>query len=371
MIRIPPPPLILRSDKNSCKLKMCRIVFEKKALHKVSSVESKTLLLSTSSLRKSILFFGSVFLTAVHPTQSSSWEAFAEPAMREETCINSFLRICIPSVKHSTFGDKMSAVQLQGNSIGFFLLAFILACFFQTLTRKNGNSMFESVNNKPINTKATSLRKIEIPRKKFRSKKWGRDGEFESQYAIDVSSSTYNREGQLYVGAIRFRKRRWGGTDPNWNFPPKVDFSKVTLRKIRIEPIKFKRKLWGGSGLSYTGKKRYIDSPKVTFKTDSAPVPLLVQERKFIKKVYGGDGYFKQNSDIKVDKSAIQKNFGANNSSATKSNNEAVSVPLEDSKLINSVVSSDIEESFNGDQDNLVSVSSSQGEMENSPENST
>ena len=266
-----------------------------------------------------------------------------------EVCFSSIRTLCVPSVEFTSFEEKAAAVQAQGNSIGFFLAAVFFTFFFQNMTRIGTDSIFgNSVKAKPYSSKVTSAKTFNFPKRIFSKRKWGGNGESELNFLarpIDFKM-TYNREGELNVNTVKFNKKRWGGSTPNWS-SPELDLSKVTsARAIDIQKPQFKRRIWGGDGLMYKGIAKY-NSPDMDFKATMVKA-FLFKRPRFIRKAYGGDDIFPHLSGIKYDKSAVQSQSSEREFLVKKSSGYMVTKPSKISRT-NKFEETETQLELNGD----------------------
>ena len=264
----------------------------------------------------------------VQTLQASSEVLVSESIPTTEVCISSIINMCVPSAELTSFEDKLAAVHSQGNSVGFFLAAVFFSCFFQNLNRIGTDSIFgNSVKAKPYSSKVTSAKTFNFPKRIFSKRKWGGNGESELNFLarpIDFKM-TYNREGELNVNTVKFNKKRWGGSTPNWS-SPELDLSKVTnTGAIDIQKPQFKRRIWGGDGLMYKGIAKY-NSPDMDFKATMVKA-FLFKRPRFIRKAYGGDDIFPHLSGIKYDKSAVQSQSSEREFLVKKSSGYMVTKP--------------------------------------------
>ena len=264
----------------------------------------------------------------VQTLQASSEVLVSESIPTTEVCISSIINMCVPSAELTSFEDKLAAVHSQGNSVGFFLAAVFFSCFFQNLNRIGTDSIFgNSVKAKPYSSKVTSAKTFNFPKRIFSKRKWGGNGESELNFLarpIDFKM-TYNREGELNVNTVKFNKKRWGGSTPNWS-SPELDLSKVTnTGAIDIQKPQFKRRIWGGDGLMYKGIAKY-NSPDMDFKSTTLKA-FLFKRPRFIRKAYGGDDIFPHLSGIKYDKSAVQSQSSEREFLVKKSSGYMVTKP--------------------------------------------
>ena len=264
----------------------------------------------------------------VQTLQASSEVLVSESIPTTEVCISSIINMCVPSAELTSFEDKLAAVHSQGNSVGFFLAAVFFSCFFQNLNRIGTDSIFgNSIREKPYSSKATTKNAVDFPKRIFSERKWGGNGESELNFLarpIDFKM-TYNREGELNVNTVKFNKKRWGGSTPNWS-SPELDLSKVTnTGAIDIQKPQFKRRIWGGDGLMYKGIAKY-NSPDMDFKATMVKA-FLFKRPRFIRKAYGGDDIFPHLSGIKYDKSAVQSQSSEREFLVKKSSGYMVTKP--------------------------------------------
>ena len=264
----------------------------------------------------------------VQTLQASSGVLVSESIPTTEVCISSIINMCVPSAELTSFEDKLAAVHSQGNSVGFFLAAVFFSCFFQNLNRIGTDSIFgNSIREKPYSSKATTKNAVDFPKRIFSERKWGGNGESELNFLarpIDFKM-TYNREGELNVNTVKFNKKRWGGSTPNWS-SPELDLSKVTsARAIDTQKPQFKRRIWGGDGLMYKGIAKY-NSPDMDFKATMEKA-FLFKRPRFIRKAYGGDDIFPHLSGIKYDKSAVQSQSSEREFLVKKSSGYMVTKP--------------------------------------------
>ena len=266
-----------------------------------------------------------------------------------EVCISSIINMCVPSAELTSFEDKLAAVHSQGNSVGFFLAAVFFSCFFQNLNRIGTDSIFgNSIREKPYSSKATTKNAVDFPKRIFSERKWGGNGESELNFLarpIDFKM-TYNREGELNVNTVKFNKKRWGGSTPNWS-SPELDLSKVTsARAIDTQKPQFKRRIWGGDGLMYKGIAKY-NSPDMDFKATMVKA-FLFKRPRFIRKAYGGDDIFPHLSGIKYDKSAVQSQSSEREFLVKKSSGYMVTKPSKISRT-NEFEETETQLELNGD----------------------
>ena len=266
-----------------------------------------------------------------------------------EVCISSIINMCVPSAELTSFEDKLAAVHSQGNSVGFFLAAVFFSCFFQNLNRIGTDSIFgNSIREKPYSSKATTKNAVDFPKRIFSKRKWGGNGDSELNLLarpIDFKM-TYNREGELNVNTVKFNKKRWGGSTPNWS-SPELDLSKVTnTGAIDIQKPQFKRRIWGGDGLMYKGIAKY-NSPDMDFKATMVKA-FLFKRPRFIRKAYGGDDIFPHLSGIKYDKSAVQSQSSEREFLVKKSSGYMVTKPSKISRT-NKFEETETQLELNGD----------------------
>ena len=264
----------------------------------------------------------------VQTLQASSEVLVSESIPTTEVCISSIINMCVPSAELTSFEDKLAAVHSQGNSVGFFLAAVFFSCFFQNLNRIGTDSIFgNSIREKPYSSKATTKNAVDFPKRIFSKRKWGGNGESELNILVRPIDfkMTYNREGELNVNTVKFNKKRWGGSTPNWS-SPELDLSKVTnTGAIDIQKPQFKRRIWGGDGLMYKGIAKY-NSPDMDFKATMVKA-FLFKRPRFIRKAYGGDDIFPHLSGIKYDKSAVQSQSSEREFLVKKSSGYMVTKP--------------------------------------------
>ena len=264
----------------------------------------------------------------VQTLQASSGVLVSESIPTTEVCISSIINMCVPSAELTSFEDKLAAVHSQGNSVGFFLAAVFFSCFFQNLNRIGTDSIFgNSIREKPYSSKATTKNAVDFPKRIFSKRKWGGNGESELNILVRPIDfkMTYNREGELNVNTVKFNKKRWGGSTPNWS-SPELDLSKVTsARAIDTQKPQFKRRIWGGDGLMYKGIAKY-NSPDMDFKATMEKA-FLFKRPRFIRKAYGGDDIFPHLSGIKYDKSAVQSQSSEREFLVKKSSGYMVTKP--------------------------------------------
>ena len=285
----------------------------------------------------------------VQTLQASSEVLVSESIPTTEVCISSIINMCVPSAELTSFEDKLAAVHSQGNSVGFFLAAVFFSCFFQNLNRIGTDSIFgNSIREKPYSSKATTKNAVDFPKRIFSKRKWGGNGESELNFLarpIDFKM-TYNREGELNVNTVKFNKKRWGGSTPNWS-SPELDLSKVTsARAIDIQKPQFKRRIWGGDGLMYKGIAKY-NSPDMDFKATMVKA-FLFKRPRFIRKAYGGDDIFPHLSGIKYDKSAVQSQSSEREFLVKKSSGYMVTKPSKISRT-NEFEETETQLELNGD----------------------
>jgi hypothetical protein len=281
--------------------------------------------------------------------QAASEFPASENVPTTEVCISSIINMCVPSAELTSFEDKLAAVHSQGNSVGFFLAAVFFSCFFQNLNRIGTDSIFgNSIREKPYSSKATTKNAVDFPKRIFSERKWGGNGESELNFLarpIDFKM-TYNREGELNVNTVKFNKKRWGGSTPNWS-SPELDLSKVTsARAIDIQKPQFKRRIWGGDGLMYKGIAKY-NSPDMDFKATTLKA-FLFKRPRFIRKAYGGDDIFPHLSGIKYDKSAVQSQSSEREFLVKKSSGYMVTKPSKISRT-NKFEETETQLELNGD----------------------
>ena len=270
----------------------------------------------------------SYIMMSSNAVQAASEFPASENVPTTEVCISSIINMCVPSAELTSFEDKVAAVYRQGNSVGFFVAAVFFSCFFQNLNRIGTDSIFGySIREKPYSSKATTKNAVDFPKRIFSERKWGGNGESELNFLarpIDFKM-TYNREGELNVNTVKFNKKRWGGSTPNWS-SPELDLSKVTsARAIDIQKPQFKRRIWGGDGLMYKGIAKY-NSPDKDFKATTLKA-FLFKRPRFIRKAYGGDDIFPHLSGIKYDKSAVQSQSSEREFLVKKSSGYMVTKP--------------------------------------------
>ena len=285
----------------------------------------------------------------VQTLQASSEVLVSESIPTTEVCISSIINMCVPSAELTSFEDKLAAVHSQGNSVGFFLAAVFFSCFFQNLNRIGTDSIFgNSVKAKPYSSKVTSAKTFNFPKRIFSKRKWGGNGDSELNLLarpIDFKM-TYNREGKLNVNTVKFNKKRWGGSTPNWS-SPELDLSKVTnTGAIDIQKPQFKRRIWGGDGLMYKGIAKY-NSPDMDFKATMVKA-FLFKRPRFIRKAYGGDDIFPHLSGIKYDKSAVQSQSSEREFLVKKSSGYMVTKPSKISRT-NKFEETETQLELNGD----------------------
>ena len=285
----------------------------------------------------------------VQTLQASSEVLVSESIPTTEVCISSIINMCVPSAELTSFEDKLAAVHSQGNSVGFFLAAVFFSCFFQNLNRIGTDSIFgNSIREKPYSSKATTKNAVDFPKRIFSKRKWGGNGESELNFLarpIDFKM-TYNREGELNVNTVKFNKKRWGGSTPNWS-SPELDLSKVTnTGAIDIQKPQFKRRIWGGDGLMYKGIAKY-NSPDMDFKATTLKA-FSFKRPRFIRKAYGGDDIFPHLSGIKYDKSAVQSQSSEREFLVKKSSGYMVTKPSKISRT-NKFEETETQLELNGD----------------------
>ena len=285
----------------------------------------------------------------VQTLQASSEVLVSESIPTTEVCISSIINMCVPSAELTSFEDKLAAVHSQGNSVGFFLAAVFFSCFFQNLNRIGTDSIFgNSIREKPYSSKATTKNAVDFPKRIFSERKWGGNGESELNILVRPIDfkMTYNREGELKVNTVKFNKKRWGGSTPNWS-SPELDLSKVTnTEAIDIQKPQFKRRIWGGDGLMYKGIAKY-NSPDMDFKATTLKA-FSFKRPRFIRKAYGGDDIFPHLSGIKYDKSAVQSQSSEREFLVKKSSGYMVTKPSKISRT-NKFEETETQLELNGD----------------------